>query len=169
MLYLVLLGGRHPKARLEVHDVVFVAGETLTATYADLKNSWFGSPSHLHIDGWQEVAQVDGYQVLVTAQPQPADGLKLFFIHHGGYLPSQFGEEHRYCLVVAKDHASAKQQAKQHIPAQWDKPHADHVELLDDVSEVTIAGGRQFITLQQADAVQQNQWQNSYIVLSQPS
>lgn len=165
-MYLVLLGGRHAKARLEVHDVVFVVADQLTDAYPQLRRSWFGSAEHLHIDGWLAIEQVEGYQVTVSTTPAAGQPLKLFFIHHGGYLSNRFGEEHQYCLVVAKDKTSAKQQAKQYLPPEWDKPHTDHLELLDDVSEVTIAGGQHFITLHKADTPVSNVWQNSYIVLS---
>ena len=43
MLYVVMLGGRHPRASIEVHDVVFAQGDSLEQLYPELRNAWFGS------------------------------------------------------------------------------------------------------------------------------
>lgn len=166
LLNLVLLGGRHAKARLEVHDVVFVAAAKLADAYDTLRAGWFGDANHLHIDGWQQVHAVDGYQVQLKTTPAATDAPKLYFIHHGGYLADRFGEEHSYCLVVAANKTAAKQQAKAKIPANWQKPHADHLEQLDDVTEVSTVCGKYFVHLEPGAADLTNPWQNDYIVLS---
>ncbi|RYZ33221.1 MAG: DUF1543 domain-containing protein [Sphingobacteriales bacterium] len=41
MLYAVMLGGKHPKAHIEVHDVVFAVGDALPDLYPQLKQQWF--------------------------------------------------------------------------------------------------------------------------------
>ena len=42
-LYLVVIGGRIPKANIELHDVRWVVGQKIEDTFDELKNSWFGS------------------------------------------------------------------------------------------------------------------------------
>ena len=54
-LFAVYLGGRAPKCNTELHDVVFVVGESIEATYSQLTELWFGSREGLHIDSWLEL------------------------------------------------------------------------------------------------------------------
>ena len=63
MLYVVMLGGRHPGAKIEVHDVVFALADTFEQAYPQLRQAWFGSPKGLHIDSWLEVHGVDGQRI----------------------------------------------------------------------------------------------------------
>ena len=73
MLYVVMLGGRHPRAKIEVHDVVFAVAESLEGTYSQLREGWFGSPAGMHIDSWMAVDGVEGYKLAFTDQA-PAGG-----------------------------------------------------------------------------------------------
>lgn len=41
-LFIVMLGGRHARANVEVHDVVLAVGDSLEEVYPQLKNAWFG-------------------------------------------------------------------------------------------------------------------------------
>ena len=41
-LYLVVVGGRSPKANIELHDVRWVIGSKIEDTYDQLRNDWFG-------------------------------------------------------------------------------------------------------------------------------
>ena len=65
-----------------------------------------------HIDTCLEVNQVEGFDVLVSESPKPAD-IKLWFMNLGGYREGQFGEVHKCILVTAPDLAAAKAKAKQ--------------------------------------------------------
>lgn len=142
MLLVVMLGGRHPRAKIEVHDVVFALADSLEASYPQLRDAWFGSPQGLHIDSWLEVDGIDGYRVAFSDQ-QPAPGEpRLFFINLGGYEPGQFGEAHHYLLVVARDAAQAKALGKHRLPRGWDKPHTDALLDVDDCLPIDRAGGR---------------------------
>ena len=69
MLFVVMLGGKHPRARIEVHDVVFAVADTLEATYPQLRDAWFGSPKGVHIDSWMAVDGVENVvnQLTLTA------------------------------------------------------------------------------------------------------
>lgn len=141
MLFVVLLGGKHPASKIEVHDVVFASGEQLQDTYPQLARQWFGARKGLHVDAWMTVDGVDDYQVrLSDIQPGPDDP-RLFFINLGGYEPGEFGEAHRYLLVVARDAAEAKRKGKAQAGAQWDKPHTDNLYDVDDCIPVDSVEG----------------------------
>ena len=104
-LFMVMLGGRHARANTEVHDVVFAVADSLEESYPQLKNAWFGEQKGLHIDAWMQVEGVESagkkYQIQFSdAQPQAEDE-KLWLINLGGYDTREFGELHRYVLVVA--------------------------------------------------------------------
>jgi len=142
MLYVVMLGGRHPRASIEVHDVLFAQADSLEHTYPQLRATWFGSPKGLHIDSWLEVDGVDGYRIEFSqVAPSPGD-MRLFFLNLGGYERQVFGEAHRYLLVVAPDKATAKQLGKQRMGAGWLKPHTDAVIDVDDCLPVDLVAGR---------------------------
>ncbi len=142
MLFVVMLGGKHPKAKIEVHDVVFVTGNSIEDCYPELRQQWFGTMAGMHIDSWMQVDGVEGYQVRFSEQAPAADELRLFFINLGGYTPGAFGEDHHYLLVTAKDKTEAKQKGKMHLPKSWDKPHTDAVLDVDDCIAIDQIGGR---------------------------
>ena len=50
MLFVVMLGGKHPKAKIEVHDVVFVTGNSIEDCYPELRAQWFGSAAGFVVD-----------------------------------------------------------------------------------------------------------------------
>ena len=142
MLYIVMLGGRHPRASIEVHDVLFAQAETLADTYPQLRANWFGSPKGLHIDAWMEVDGVDAYRIEFS-QASPAPGaLRLFFLNLGGYEPGVFGEAHRYLLIAAPDKATAKRLGRHRMAKGWIKAHTDAVLDIDDCLPIDLVGGR---------------------------
>lgn len=142
MLYVVMLGGRHPRASIEVHDVVFAQGDSLEQLYPELRTAWFGSLKGLHVDSWLEVHGIDNYRVEFSqAAPQPG-ALRLFFLNLGGYERQVFGEAHRYLLVAARDKAEAKQLGKQRMAAGWLKPHTDAILDVDDCLPIDLLAGR---------------------------
>ncbi|WP_213994860.1 DUF1543 domain-containing protein [Arsukibacterium sp.] len=162
MLYMVMLGGTHPKANVELHDVVFVAGDNLEQTYPQLRALWFASPQGLHIDSWMAISGVDQYAV--TLADSPANNkLKLFFINLGGYIGSVFGEDHRYLVVVAESNVQAKQIAKQQLDMKWDKPHTDNVFEIEQCVAIEQVAGR-YIQLHPAPH-QGCYFENDYIVI----
>ena len=142
MLYIVMLGGRHPRASIEVHDVVFAQAQTLEQTYPQLRQGWFGSREGLHIDGWLEVDGIDAYRVEFSHLAPGPDDPRLFFINLGGYEPAVFGEAHRYLLVVARNKQQARQLGKQRLHAHWLKPHTDAVLEVDDCLPIDCVDGR---------------------------
>ncbi len=142
MLFIVMLGGKHQAAKIEVHDVVFASGDSLEACYPQLRQQWFGLAKGLHIDSWWQLHGVDGWQINFSNEAPAAGEPRLFFINLGGYLAGQFGEDHHYLLVVAKDAAEAKQKGKQQLPARWLQPHTDNVVDVDDCIPLDWVAGR---------------------------
>ncbi|WP_420238968.1 DUF1543 domain-containing protein [Telmatobacter bradus] len=125
MLFVVLLGGAHPKANIELHDIAFALGDSLVETYDQLRAAWFASPRHVHIDGWMEVEGVDGYRIEWRSETAPTDEPRLYFVHLGGYESGFFGEAHEHLLVAALNATEAKQKAKAKLSKPWQSPHTD--------------------------------------------
>lgn len=142
MLFVVMLGGKHPRAKIEVHDVVFAFADTIEDTHTQLRHEWFGSPAGLHIDSWMAIEGVDGYRVSLGNAAPAAGAPRLFFLNLGGYEPGAFGEAHRYLLVVARDKAEAKEKGKRRMLAGWDKPHTDALLDVDDCVPIDQVDGR---------------------------
>jgi len=140
-LFVVMLGGRHARANTEVHDVVFAVGADIKQTYPQLRQQWFGEAAGLHLDSWMTVDGVEDWQVRLSAEAPAADAPTLFFVNLGGYVDGQFGEDHRYLLVVAADAVEAKRKALAQAAAQWIKPHRDALLEVDSCLPVGPIGG----------------------------
>ena len=140
-LFVVMLGGRHARANTELHDVVFAVAPTIEQSHAQLRQQWFGEKAGLHIDSWMTVDGVEQWQVRLSADA-PAAGLpRLYFVNLGGYVASEFGEAHRYLLVVAADAVEAKRKALAQAGAEWIKPHRDALFEVDGCLPVGPIGG----------------------------
>lgn len=142
MLFVVLLGGKHPRAKIEVHDVAFVAADTLEHTYPQLRDSWFGSPRGLHIDAWMAVDGVGDWRVELSALAPAPNSPRLYFINLGGYEARTFGEAHHYLLVVARDKREAIAQGKRQMRSHWTQAHTDAVLDVDDCLPIDALAGR---------------------------
>ncbi|MDG9925324.1 MULTISPECIES: DUF1543 domain-containing protein [unclassified Pseudomonas] len=142
MLYIVMLGGRHPRAKIEVHDVLFAVADSLESAYPQLRSGWFGSQDGLHIDSWLEVDGIGDCKVELSDLAPAANDPRLYFINLGGYEEGVFGEAHRYLLVTARDQKEAKAKGKQRLLAAWLKPHTDALLDVDDCLPVDCVQGR---------------------------
>ena len=167
-LFMVMLGGRHARANTEVHDVVFAVADSLEDSYPQLKHAWFGEQKGLHIDAWARLNGVESrgkkYQIQFgDAQPQVTDE-KLWLINLGGYDTHEFGELHRYVLVVAPHAAEAKQLGKQHFDQKWQKQHTDRILEVDDCISIDCVHGR-YVALVEAE-FDANTWENTYLMLN---
>ncbi|HEX4129889.1 MAG TPA: DUF1543 domain-containing protein [Pirellulales bacterium] len=140
-LLAVYLGGRAPKCNTELHDVVFVVGRSIEATYEQLMDKWFGDPLSVHIDSWLELGEVDGHRVELRREPATA-GRRLFFINLGAYRPGEFTELHANTFLVADDEREAKQRAKQNLLRGADSVHTDDLFDIDDCLEISQVAGR---------------------------
>lgn len=122
-LFAIYIGGEHPAANIEVHDIRFIAAETIEATHAALLSQWWGKPGSLHIDCWSEITRADGYEV--SLRPEPFTGPeRLFYVNLGGYDGRNFAEQHRNVFVVANDVKAAKGRAMA-LAAEWKDAHRD--------------------------------------------
>lgn len=139
-LFAVYLGGRAPKCNTELHDVVFVVGTSIEATYEQLMDKWFGNPLRLHIDSWVNLQIVDGYQIVLRREPasQPQ---KLYFVNLGAYLPGQFTELHANAFVVAETEQQVKQRAKKELLQGTQSLHTDDLYDIDDCLEIGTVDG----------------------------
>lgn len=167
-LFIVMLGGRHARANTEVHDVVLAVGGSLEEVYLQLKNAWFGEQKGLHIDAWAQVYGVafegKNYQIQFTdAAPNQADQ-KLYLLNLGGYDAGEFGELHRYVLVVAQNAMVAKQRGKAYFAQHWQKQHTDRVLDVDDCIAIDQVHGR-YVQLIEGE-FSGNQWENTYLILN---
>lgn len=142
MLFVVMLGGKHPRAKIEVHDVVFAIADSLEATYPQLRQGWFGNPAGLHIDAWMRVDGVDGWKVELSPLAPLPGSPRLYFINLGGYEANTFGEAHHYLLVVAQDKNQAKSRARQHMLKHWQQAHTDVLLDVDDCLPIDQVSGR---------------------------
>lgn len=138
-LFMVLVGGHTSTSNLEVHDMRFVTGATLQDTYETLQSEWWGDPDTLHIDGWADVTQIDGFDVSLS--PEKYSGAdKLYFINLGGYVPDLFDEVHKNVLAVAKSLPLARQKAKDSV-AHWTQPHKDTEFEIEKILPLAKVGG----------------------------
>jgi len=140
-LFVVMLGGRHARANTEVHDVVFAVAPGIEQCYPQLRQQWFGDAAGLHLDSWMTVDGVEQWQVRLSADVPAADAPRLYFVNLGGYVAGEFGEAHRYLLVVADDPADAKRKALRQAGAAWIKPHRDALFEVDSCLPVGPIGG----------------------------
>ena len=166
-LFIVMLGGRHARANTEVHDVVLAVGEYLEETYPQLKNAWFAEQQGLHIDAWAKINGLEfegkSYALQFTdAQPQQSDE-KLWLINLGGYDPREFGELHRYVLVLAQNAMVAKQRGKAYFARHWQKQHTDRVLEVDDCIAIDQVHGRYVQLVEGSFAA--NRWENTYLTI----
>ena len=139
-LLAVYLGGRASRCNTELHDVVFVVGESVETTYDQLMDKWFGDPLRLHIDSWMELNIVDGHRISLSAKPGKSDK-RLYFINLGAYQPGQFTELHANAFLVASSEAEVKQRAKSHLLRGAQSVHTDDLYDVDDCLEIAEVDG----------------------------
>lgn len=163
MLFVVMLGGKHPRAKIEVHDVAFVAADSLEAAYPQLRQSWFGSPAGLHIDSWMAVHGVENWKVELSSLAPRPESPRLYFINLGGYDAQAFGEAHHYLLVVAHSSREARSKGKRHMLNGWGQGHTDAVMDVDDCLPIDAVEGR-YIHLVEGEH-RGITYRNDYIVL----
>ena len=162
-LFAVYLGGRAPRCNTELHDVVFVVGESIETSYERLMDKWFGDPLRLHIDSWIELRCVDGYGISLRPSPAASDR-KLYFINLGAYLPGQFTELHANAFVVARSEIEVKQRAKAELLRGAQSVHTDDLFEIDDCLEIAEVDG-QHVHLEFTSEKQAFEPQNGYHII----
>lgn len=134
-LFVIYIGGTHPGALIELHDIRLVIAEKIEDTYPILRESWWGKPESLHLDAWGRLAWADGYRIEIVENASSADAPRLYFINLGGYDPQQFTELHRNIFIVAENEQKAKLRALSHIQ-DWTLPHRDYQYEVDNIVNV---------------------------------
>ena len=112
-LYMIMLGCR-PKGRLtEQHDMFFGIGTSLFDLKKDMVAFWPEAKGKIHIDAWQTITTIDGYDIeVVPREKELVQEEKLSFINLGGYKENEFEEYHYKVLAVAKNKAAAIKKSK---------------------------------------------------------
>ena len=138
-LFMVYLGGRTPKSNIELHDIQFVAANSIEETYPTLRERWFGQVKGLHIESYIVLRFVDGYRVeLKTASSMSSK--KLYFVNFGGYDPHSIAELHEFGMFVAESPVEAKKRAKAQLLVNSVDQHKDDMFDVDDCFVVNEVG-----------------------------
>ena len=113
---MLLLGSKAPQRNVEQHDYFFGIASRIGELVPEIKAFWPEAGNSIHVDGWREINQVDGYQISVAARSEDhIAAKKLFFINLGGYQATKLEEQHYIVLTVQDDRATATQHAKKTI------------------------------------------------------
>lgn len=130
-IFMCSLGGNAGRSNIEVHDIQFVAADSIDDTIPVLQETWFGDPDKLHLDGYQRVLWVNGYDV--ELKPEPYTGAeKLYFVNVGGYASHTLAELHDFGLFIASDSNSAKKQALSTLLVGVSQQHKDNLKDVDN-------------------------------------
>jgi len=168
-LFAIYIGGEHPGANIEVHDVRFVIADSIEETFSTLREQWWGVPRSLHVDCWAEVTEADGFEISLSPEPFEEQD-KLYFVNLGGYQPEEFAERHRNVFVVAQSESKAKYRALKMVKG-WIEPHKDDLYEADHaycLSEGPV-GERLFVHLTPIDRHEQPSFTCRYIPIRKAS
>ncbi|MGZ3874321.1 MAG: DUF1543 domain-containing protein [Mucilaginibacter sp.] len=112
-LFMVLLGSKPAGRNVEQHDYFFGIASSLGELVPAMKAFWPEAGTGLHVDGWREIGQVDGYDIRVTLKAEGTNpaAKKLFFINLGGYQTGKLQEQHYTMLTVHEDRIPALKHA----------------------------------------------------------
>lgn len=143
-LYMFYLGGNAGRSNIEVHDIQFAVYDDYREAIPALKAAWFGDTDKIHIDGWQVVEWVDGYDVDVSDHAEPQGSSEnvphLYFVNVGGYRAGQLAEAHAFGLFVAATPAEAKQKALQTLLTDHVQRHKDNLKDVDNLLRLNRIG-----------------------------
>lgn len=134
-LFSVYLGGRAEGCNIELHDVVFLAAESIQQSYAAIANKWFGIKKLLHIDAYIELTHADGHEISVSNE-KPKNIKKLFYVNFGAYKEDFFGEIHESKFYVDTNKTDVLKRAKNELCLNGVESHCDDNLLVDDIMEI---------------------------------
>ena len=63
-LFMVLIGCKPQGRHIEQHDVYFGIAHELKALVPEFISFWPETNGKMHVDGWREVSQVDGQNIV---------------------------------------------------------------------------------------------------------
>ena len=111
-LFYIILGATPQGRNTEQHDIFFGIAETLKDLIPAMKKFWPEAKGKIHIDGYQEVKFVDGFELKIVERNSAISDQYLFFINLGGYEKGRFEELHHQSLMVGKSMAEIIKKAK---------------------------------------------------------
>lgn len=155
------LGGRAPGCNIELHDVQFFVGKSLTSMYSSILDKWFGDKENLHIDSWVILKYIDGYEISLSKEKPSNQKLKLYFINLGGYEEGCFTELHACQMIVSTSENKAKQRAKANLLVGKQQVHTDDLFDVDDCLSIDAVDGH-YIHLTPSDQPHVFQPKNGY-------
>lgn len=110
-LFYVILGATPKGRNIEQHDVFFGIAKNLEDLIPEMKSFW--ADAKIHVDCYQEVRFVDGFELKVIDRIPEKSDEQLFFVNLGGYKPGYFEEFHEQHLMVGTSLSEVIKRAKQ--------------------------------------------------------
>ena len=145
-LFMVLIGCKPEGRHTEQHDIFFGIATSMKELLPQVITFWPEAKGDLHIDGWREVNQVDGFDVKVEERVENNldQAHQLFFINLGGYKQHEFDEFHYKMIVAAADKRAKATAFYKHTQFDGAKSHIDDkygvdVDDLYEIEEVLSA------------------------------
>jgi hypothetical protein len=111
-LFYIILGATPKGRNTEQHDIFFGIAENLKDLIPAMKKFWPEAKGKIHIDGYQEVKFVDGFELKIVEKTSESLEKTLFFINLGGYDPAKFEELHQKYMMVGKSMAEIIRRVK---------------------------------------------------------
>lgn len=135
-LFAVILGGRAPGCHIELHDIVFVTGDSLEEAQPRLVNKWFGQKKRLHIDSSIELDIVDGYKISLSNDLPTSEEQKLLHcVNFGGYRENFLGELHEIKFYVGSNKKDIVKRAKTELCVGTIQQHCDDNLIVGEQTE----------------------------------
>jgi hypothetical protein len=141
-IFIIYLGGKHPKANIEVHDLVVTSGNCIQDCVNFCIHSWFANHDSILV---KSNPHIDGYYQLELPKNYSSNGqYSLFCLNYGGYLPNQLAEMHEFIIVFAKDKNDAIKQSNKKLKLKFDLLHMDNCLQLDELINISDLLGLKF-------------------------
>ena len=177
---MVLIGCKPEGRHTEQHDIYFGIASSMKELLPQIIAFWPEAKGDLHIDGWREVTQVDGFDVKIEDRLMDKNdqNYQLFFINLGGYKLNEFDEFHYKMIVAAPNKGEAVKRAKatafyKHTQFDGAKSHIDDkygvdVDDLYEIEEVLSDStkNRFSISLEPAVEIKEDELHLGYFKLS---
>lgn len=111
---MLLLGSKAPNRNVEQHDYFFGIASSVKELIPGIKAFWPEAGNSIHVDGWREVTNVEGYKINIVLKEEDKvlSPHKLFFVNLGGYQAHKLEEQHYVILTVQEDYKQAVKHAK---------------------------------------------------------
>jgi hypothetical protein len=129
--FALLLGGKHPEALLELHDLKVTFAADRAEAFQNVANAWFGSKDTAHVDAYLDLSNVDGHELADASDADTQQ--KLFFINVGSYQKELFNENHHYFFMIGKSLAEVKTRAKSRLKTKAILAHTDNLLEIDQI------------------------------------